>query len=175
MSSADHQRRWLLPAIGIAILVLGIDIGMRLQGRGDEPAPGPNTRIRKPGTPLRPASVIEKATTARLSAWTLPPVYATRGDEPPLPRMAPAVEALVHEAVARKGDDPTEAMAIYQRAESLAGDPRHAESLRLRRLQILLDTEQIDAARKLAHEIGAKPIRGEARRAVAEILAKLGK
>lgn len=195
--SAD-RRPWLLAGVGgIAILLLGIDIGVRLgahaghAGREVAPPPGSAAEPRRstdriePIAPRRqtghgargasePPTELQRAAAARLAEWTDPPRYATRDVEPPLPRLAPEVEAVVLAAEKMAQEQPDRALDLYRRAAAAAGDPRHAEDLRLRCLVILIDRGRRDEARKLAREIGARPVRGESRETAAELLAKLG-
>lgn len=203
MSEGSSLRaKWPYAVTAALFLLVGIDVGMRLSARGDRApaaspaaleksaagssaAPAKNTVVHRgtPGSDSRPEQApapdpAKEAAKSLVERWAAAPdggpMYATRAEEPPMPR-AEGKLAELQEAAERAGakGDKKGAASLYKDAEDAAAEPRQKEEMRLRRLWILFDLGEMKEVRRLAEEIGAHPVRAESRKIASEVLAKL--
>jgi hypothetical protein len=182
------------------VLGLGVDIGLRLADRTDSGvgSPPPATsqarralpkadRVYVPhqdpfaaadaeaelGAPPLVDPEVEQAERLQ-DQWEKPVAFESRVDEGPMPAMSEEVASLISSAdEAVSAGEMDEAIESLQKAEASTRDSRRKEEIKSRRLWLVMDQGDVQAAREIAHDLGENAVRLETRQMAAEVLVKL--
>jgi hypothetical protein len=106
--------------------------------------------------------------------WEKPVAFESRVDEGPMPAMSEEVASLISSAdEAVSAGEMDEAIESLQKAEASTRDSRRKEEIKSRRLWLVMDQGDVQAAREIAHDLGENAVRLETRQMAAEVLVKL--